>query len=58
MAEKDNKKKQIPLRLSAQLYNAIAAWAEDDFMYSDMFCSAIIVAGGSGKRMGNMYPNT
>ena len=28
----DNKeKKQIPLRLSASLYNAIAAWAEDDF---------------------------
>lgn len=24
-------KKQIPLRLSSQLYNAIAAWAEDDF---------------------------
>lgn len=24
-------KKQIPLRLSPQLYNAIAAWAEDDF---------------------------
>lgn len=24
-------KKQIPLRLSAQLYRAIAAWAEDDF---------------------------
>lgn len=24
-------KKQVPLRLSAQLYNAIAAWAEDDF---------------------------
>ena len=31
MAEKDNKKKQVPLRLSAKLYNAIAAWAEDDF---------------------------
>lgn len=27
----DNKKKQIPLRLSAKLYNDIAAWAEDDF---------------------------
>ncbi len=27
----DNSKKQIPLRLSAKLYNAIAAWAEDDF---------------------------
>ena len=31
MPEKDNKKKQIPLRLSAKLYDAIAAWAEDDF---------------------------
>ena len=24
-------KKQVPLRLSAKLYNAVAAWAEDDF---------------------------
>ena len=24
-------KKQVPLRLSKQLYDAIAAWAEDDF---------------------------
>lgn len=24
-------KKQVPLRLSEQLYNAIAAWAEDNF---------------------------
>ena len=27
----DNNKKQIPLRLSAKLYEAIASWAEDDF---------------------------
>ena len=27
----ENGKKQIPLRLSPKLYNAIAAWAEDDF---------------------------
>ena len=27
----DNGKKQIPLRLSEKLYDAIAAWAEDDF---------------------------
>ncbi len=27
----DNTKKQIPLRLSAKLYNQIAQWAEDDF---------------------------
>ena len=26
-----NEKKQVPLRLSPQLYDAIAAWAEDDF---------------------------
>ena len=27
----DNNKKQIPLRLSSKLYDAIAAWAEGDF---------------------------
>lgn len=27
----ENQKKQVPLRLSAKLYSAIAAWAEDDF---------------------------
>ncbi len=27
----DKEKKQIPLRLSAKLYNAVAQWAEDDF---------------------------
>ena len=27
----EKEKKQIPLRLSPKLYNAIAAWAEDDF---------------------------
>lgn len=33
MAEKDEKqsKKQIPLRLSASLYNELMRWAEDDF---------------------------
>ena len=27
----ENEKKQIPLRLSAKLYEAVASWAEDDF---------------------------
>ena len=27
----ENAKKQIPLRRSPKLYDAIAAWAEDDF---------------------------
>ena len=30
MAENQTKK-QVPLRLSPKLYNALAAWAEDDF---------------------------
>jgi hypothetical protein len=30
MAEKEPKK-QVPLRLSAKLYDALAAWAEDEF---------------------------
>ncbi len=27
----ENQKKQVPLRLSARLYEELAAWAEDDF---------------------------
>ena len=27
----ENQKKQVPLRLSPKLYDALAAWAEDDF---------------------------
>lgn len=30
-ADKEKAKKQIPLRLSAKLYQELAAWAEDDF---------------------------
>ncbi|MGL5440193.1 MAG: PTS ascorbate transporter subunit IIC [Filifactoraceae bacterium] len=31
MSEKEKAKKQIPLRLSPKLYDAILGWAEDDF---------------------------
>ncbi|MGC6767550.1 type II toxin-antitoxin system antitoxin [Enterococcus sp. LJL128] len=32
MEKKEQKaKKQVPLRLSAALYNELAAWAEDEF---------------------------
>ena len=27
----ESAKKQVPLRLSQKLYDAVAAWAEDDF---------------------------
>ena len=29
----DNGKKQIPLRVSPKLYEALASWAEDDFRF-------------------------
>ena len=31
MAENGSRIKQVPLRLSAELYDALAAWAEDEF---------------------------
>lgn len=31
MPDKEKAKKQVPLRLSASLYDEIARWAEDDF---------------------------
>ncbi len=30
-AKKEKAKKQVPLRLSASLWNDLAQWAEDDF---------------------------
>ena len=31
MDDKEEKKKQVPLRLSAQLWKELAAWAQEDF---------------------------
>ena len=31
MADKEKAKKQLPLRLSASLYEELARWAEDEF---------------------------
>lgn len=31
MDKNEKSKKQVPLRLSPELYNRLAAWAEDDF---------------------------
>ena len=56
MAEKDNKKKQVPLRLSAKLYDAIAAWAEDDFRSVNGQIE-YLSASDSGRKMENMFPN-
>lgn len=31
MAKADDKKKQVPLRISDNLYQELSAWAQDDF---------------------------
>lgn len=31
MAKADDKKKQVPLRISEALYQDLSAWAQDDF---------------------------
>lgn len=31
MAKADDKKKQVPLRISDSLYQELSAWAQDDF---------------------------
>lgn len=31
MAKADDKKKQVPLRISDNLYQDLSAWAQDDF---------------------------
>ena len=50
MAEgKKDAKKQIPLRLSAKLYAAIAAWAEDDFRSVDDKDKEIKLVEKNGK---------
>jgi hypothetical protein len=50
-------KKQIPLRLSEKLYNAIAAWAEEDFrsvngqieyLLTECVKQSLLLNGGQG----------
>ena len=52
-------KKQVPLRLNAKLYDALAAWAEDDFRSvngrSNICLPSVCV---NAKRMGNMSPTS
>ena len=52
-------KKQIPLRLSAKLYDQIAAWAEDDFR-SGRGQSGYLLTGwvGHGSRSGKYVSET
>ena len=49
-------KKQVPLRLSAKLYDAIAAWAEDDFRSVNGQIEYLLTeCVRQRKKNGNMY---
>ena len=52
---KEGGKKQIPLRLSPQLYEALAAWAEEDFRsvngQIEYLLTECVKKRGRGKRL-------
>ena len=54
----DNQKKQVPLRLSAKLYNAIAAWAEDDFRSVNGQIEYLLTACVKQRRNNGGYVST
>ena len=54
----DNQKKQVPLRLSAKLYNAIAAWAEDDFRSVNGQIEYLLTEGVKQRKKNGGYVST
>ena len=52
---KESGKKQIPLRLSPQLYEALAAWAEEEFRsvngQIEYLLTECVKKAGRGKRL-------
>lgn len=53
----DSGKKQVPLRLSAKLYDAVAAWAEDDFRSVNGQIEYLLTeCVRQRKKMESMYP--
>lgn len=52
-------KKQVPLRLNAKLYDALAAWAEDDFRSVNGQIEYLLTeCVRQRKRTGNMSPTS
>ena len=52
-------KKQVPLRLNAKLYDALAAWAEDDFRSVNGQIEYLLTeCVRQRKKMGNMSPTS
>ena len=48
-------KKQIPLRLNAKLYEALAAWAEDEFRSVNGQIEYLLTEGGRQRKKNGRY---
>ena len=48
-------KKQIPLRLNAKLYEALAAWAEDDFRSVNGQIADLLTECGRQRKKNGRY---
>ena len=51
-------KKQVPLRLNAKLYDAIAAWAEDDFRSVNGQIEYLLTECVKQRKKGGKYVST
>ena len=51
------KKKQVPLRLSDDLYDALAAWAEDDFRSVNGQIEYLLTEAVRRRRKKNLHTN-
>ena len=54
----ENQKKQVPLRLSPKLYEAIVAWAEDDFRSVNGQIEYILTECVKQRRRNGKYVST
>lgn len=50
MADKEKAKKQVPLRLSASLYEELARWAEDEFRSVNGQIEYLLTEAGRRRR--------
>ena len=50
MADREKAKKQVPLRLSASLYDELARWAEDEFRSVNGQIEYLLTEAGRRRR--------
>ena len=58
MANRENEKKQLPLRISASLWRELAAWAEDDFRSINGQIEYLLTECVRRRKKGRTVPGT